>query len=72
MTTKPKDLNTNEGEGSKTVGRDYDDAATKFAKSGKVDNAATKARDYVAQNPADAAAAERAGKRPITIPEKKS
>jgi hypothetical protein len=57
------DLNQNEGEGSRTAGRDYDDGATNFAKSGKVDDAAAKAKSFVDQSPGEAAQAEAAGKR---------
>jgi hypothetical protein len=37
----------NEGEGSRTAAREYDRAAEKFAKSGKVEEKAREARDAV-------------------------
>jgi hypothetical protein len=41
----PHDEKKLEGEGSYTAGRRYDEDATKFAKSGDVDNSARKAAD---------------------------
>jgi hypothetical protein len=37
----------NEGEGSRTAAREYDRAAEKFAKSGKVEGKAREARDAI-------------------------
>jgi len=52
MNTDPKDRQTdarqrNEGEGNKTAARHYNEAATDFAKSGKVDAKAKEARKAV-------------------------
>ena len=50
MTKDPKNsggTQPNEGEGSRTAARQYDRAAEKFAKSGKVEEKAREARDAV-------------------------
>ncbi|MBY0508899.1 MAG: hypothetical protein K2P94_01995, partial [Rhodospirillaceae bacterium] len=56
----------NEGEGSRTAAREYNEATTEFAKSGKVPAAAAKAKKSFS-SPAEAAElarAEAAGRRP--------
>jgi hypothetical protein len=44
---EPGGAQPNEGEGSRTAAREYDRAAEKFAKSGKVEEKAREARDAV-------------------------
>jgi hypothetical protein len=44
---EPGGVQPNEGEGSRTAAREYDRAAEKFAKSGKVEEKAREARDAV-------------------------
>jgi hypothetical protein len=59
MATKQK----NQGEGDKESARKYNEATEKFAKSGKVDEAARQARrDVEGPKGAELADAERAGK----------
>jgi len=53
----------NEGEGSSSAGRHYDEQATEYAESGAPEDAAVAARAYVDAHPDEAAAAEQAGKR---------
>ena len=50
MAKKNKDMfegHENQGEGNKTAAKDYDDAATKHARSGTVEKEAKAARDAV-------------------------
>jgi hypothetical protein len=56
----------NEGEGNKTAARNYDEAATKHAKSGQVGDEAKRAREAVEGDEAGKLReAERAGKQRI-------
>ena len=60
----PKMPSENEGEGSRTAARAYDDAATKFAHSGKVEPAARDAEKALdGPEKAELARAEAEGKR---------
>ncbi len=56
----------NEGEGSRTAAKQYNDATTRFAKSGKVAPAAAAAKKSLSSKSeaADLARAEAAGRRP--------
>ena len=60
--TDKKNLGANEGEGSRSAARDYDQAAEKFVKDGKVAPAAEQARAAVDRDPAGAAADEAAAR----------
>lgn len=61
MTQKPG--SANEGEGSRTAAKQYNDATEKFAKSGKVEPAATAAKEAVdGPEGTELARAERVGK----------
>ena len=53
----------NQGEGDRASARRYDDHVREFVAEGKVDPAATQARDYVEREPGDAAKAEASAKR---------
>jgi hypothetical protein len=58
-----RDLNQNEGEGSTTAGRQYDEAATDFAKHGEVEKAAHEAKEaYGGEEGEELRRAEREGK----------
>jgi len=62
----------NEGEGSRTAAKQYNDATEKFVKSGKVDQAAQKAKESLDGDEASALAhAESKGKRPAAPEEHK-
>lgn len=59
----------NEGEGSRTAAKQYNDAQKKFVESGKVEPAAEKAKKSVEGDEAeDLRRAEEAGKRPAQSP----
>jgi len=53
------DLGTNQGEGNREAARRYNEDQQRFVESGKVEKAA---EDAKGQDPAEAAAAEKAGK----------
>ena len=53
----------NQGEGDKISARHYDKEAERFAKSGKVEDAAEQARLFVERKPIEAERAERDAKR---------
>ena len=55
---KPND--TNQGEGNRDADRQYRTDVRDFISSGKVDEAAKEAKEFVETNPAEAAAAEKA------------
>jgi hypothetical protein len=57
----PKD--PNQGEGDRASARRYDEHVRDFVAEGKVEPAATQARDYVEREPGDAAKAEATAKR---------
>ncbi|HZS82494.1 MAG TPA: hypothetical protein VFA50_06465 [Stellaceae bacterium] len=69
MTEKRKESGgamPNEGEGSRTGARQYDKAAERFAKSGKVEEKAREAREAIeGKEGKELAEAEAAGKRHI-------
>ena len=54
----------NEGEGNRTAAKVYNDATTRFAKSGKVDKAAREAEDSLENDGAELSRAEKAGRKP--------
>jgi hypothetical protein len=63
--TTQKNTQKNEGEGNRTAAKVYDDATTRFAKSGKVEPAARAAEKSLETPEADdLARAESAGRRP--------
>jgi len=53
----------NQGEGDRASARRYDDHVREFVDEGKVDSAASQARDYVEREPDDAAKAEAEARR---------
>lgn len=53
----------NQGEGDRVSARKYNQDLRSFVASGKVDDAARRAEDYVNAHPAEAARAEREAKR---------
>lgn len=56
------DNRKNQGEGDRVSARQYNQDVRSFVASGKVDDAARRAEDYVTANPAEAARAERKAK----------
>ncbi|MHB1207702.1 MAG: hypothetical protein ACYCZX_19215 [Rhodospirillaceae bacterium] len=63
--TTQKNAQENQGEGNRTAAKVYNEATTRFAKSGKVDPAARKAEKSLETPEAeDLAQAEAAGRRP--------
>jgi len=60
-TEEPRD--PNQGEGDRASARVYNDNVREFISRGKVDRAATDARDYVEHEPEDALRAEKAAQR---------
>ena len=64
-TTQKNEASKNEGEGSRTAAKVYNDATTRFVKSGKVGPAAREAEESLDTPEADdLARAEKAGRRP--------
>ena len=53
----------NQGEGDRRSARRYNNDVRSFVAEGKVDQAAREAKDYVEQNPGDAARAEAAARK---------
>jgi hypothetical protein len=65
METSMATRQRNEGEGNRTAAKQYNDATTRFTKSGKVEPAAQKAKKAVdSPEGRSLRAAEEAGKRP--------
>lgn len=54
----------NEGEGNRTAAKVYNDATTRFAKSGKVEKAARDAEDSLDSEAQELSKAEKAGRKP--------
>lgn len=63
-----KEPETNQGEGDKVSARKYNNDLRDFISSGKVENAANDAREYVEKDPEGAARAEAKAKRGTVRP----
>lgn len=57
-------MQKNEGEGSRTAAKEYNDATRRFVKSGKVGEAARKAEKDLDADTGDLAKAEKTGRKP--------
>jgi hypothetical protein len=64
MANTPKSDQPNEGEGNRTYAKVYNDATTRFAKSGKVGPAAKKAEESLDRDGGELKKAEEKGRKP--------
>jgi hypothetical protein len=64
MTRKSKPGQPNEGEGNRTYAKVYNDATTRFARSGRVERAAKQAEESLSREGPALKKAEKAGRKP--------